>query len=859
MFDDADSSGAGGAHNGRVTRGRLRVLLGAAPGVGKTYAMLEEGARLASEGVDVVVALVETHGRRATAARIEGLEVIPRRKVNHRGVVLEEMDLDAVLARKPDVALVDELAHTNAPGLAHERRWEDVEDILAAGIDVITTMNVQHIESLADTVEQITGAAQRERVPDEAVRGADSIEVVDLAPAALRERLADGLVYPPERASAALANYFRLGNLTALRELALLWLADEVDSALAAYRKEHRIAGRWDARERVVVAVTGGPESATLLRRGSRIARRTAGGELIAVHVSSADGLASPTAKSLPGLEQLTRELGGSFIHVVGDSVADSLLDVARSVNATQIVIGVSRRGRLARLLGPPANGSSIVRRSGEIDVHIVNHAHAGAGARLPTGERAISRTRQLLGLALGVLGAAALTAVLAPMRSEDATAAVVLAFEILVVLSTLVGGLWPAVVVSLLSSLVIDYFFIEPVHTVTIAEPWHLLAVVLSVVSGLLVAFVVDRSAERARLARRRAAESDVLAGLGRSMLAAEDPLAAAVARTREAFSAQRVVLRRGESEVAADGDPTATPGGRVVRDALQLGDGAVLEILGPRLDGPDRRLLSAIADQIAGELRRMDLSEAAATVGPLEAADRVRRALLAAVGHDLRRPLAAASASLEGLEDPAITAPEDRAALLETARGAVASLTALVTDLLDVSRLQSGTSGAVLERTDADAALGAALDELALGPDQVGLDLDEALPPVAADPGFLQRVLVNLLANALQHGAQGASSGKPEVATCAVGDRVQIRVIDHGPGIGAGDADRIFEPFQRLGDSDNSAGLGLGLAVSRGLTEGMGGTLEPEPTPGGGLTMCVDLARWTEGPQRPEEGRDA
>ena len=273
-----------------MKRGKLRVLLGAAPGVGKTFEMLEEGRRLSAEGRDVVIGFVETHGRAATAEQAEGLELVRRAMVSYRGVELPELDVDAVVARNPDVALVDELAHTNAPGSAHDKRWQDVERVLDAGIDVITTVNVQHIESLNGVVEQITGVTQRETIPDGVVRGADQIELVDLAPQSLRDRLSGGLIYPPERVDAALSNYFRLGNLTALRELALLWLADEVDSALRSYRAEHGIDGNWPARERVVVALTGGEEGSTLLRRGARIAARSAGGQLLAVHVSGQDG-----------------------------------------------------------------------------------------------------------------------------------------------------------------------------------------------------------------------------------------------------------------------------------------------------------------------------------------------------------------------------------------------------------------------------------------------------------------------------------------------------------------------------------------------------------------------------------------
>ena len=334
-----------------AVRGRSRVLLGEAPGVGKTYAMLDEGKHLRAGGSDVVIAVVETHGRAATAAMTEGMEVVPRHYVECRGIELPEMDLDEVLARHPDVALVDELAHTNAPGSRNEKRWQDVEELLEAGIDVISTVNIQHIESLNDVVEQITGVPQRETVPDTVLRRASQVEVVDLAPQALRDRLSSGKVYPAERIDAALSNYFRLGNLTALRELALLWVADEVDHALADYRSEHGIDSRWEARERVVVALTGGREGETLLRRGARIAVRAGGGELLAVHVTTEDGLRSPHPGELARQRGLVDKLGGSFHQLVGDDIPDTLIEFAKSVNATQLVIGASRRGKLSRLL----------------------------------------------------------------------------------------------------------------------------------------------------------------------------------------------------------------------------------------------------------------------------------------------------------------------------------------------------------------------------------------------------------------------------------------------------------------------------------------------------------------------------
>src|SRR6478736_6552753 len=361
----------------RERRGRLRVFLGAAPGVGKTFEMLAEGRRLLDDGRDVVIAVVETHGRAATLAQTIGLPEVPRRTTEHRGIALTELDVDAVIARRPEIALVDELAHTNVPGSRHPKRWQDVEAIRDAGIDVVTTVNVQHIESLNAVVEKITGIAQQETIPDAVVRAADEIEVVDLAPQTLRDRLSAGLVYPAERIDAALSNYFRLGNLTALRELALLWLADEVDSALKLYRAEHGITGTWQARERVVVALTGGPEGETLIRRGARIAARSAGGEVLAVHISSQDGLRAATPGALAQQRLLVESLGGTYHQVIGDDVPRALVEFARSVNATQLVIGASRRGRLAALLTGAGIGATVVRESGDIDVHIVTHAAA--------------------------------------------------------------------------------------------------------------------------------------------------------------------------------------------------------------------------------------------------------------------------------------------------------------------------------------------------------------------------------------------------------------------------------------------------------------------------------------------------
>ncbi|SIR92111.1 DUF4118 domain-containing protein [Microbacterium sp. RURRCA19A] len=823
-----------------MKRGHLRVLLGAAPGVGKTYEMLEEGRRLAAEGRDVVIAIVETHGRAATAAQADGLEVVPRRVTAHRGVDLDEMDLDAVLSRHPQIALVDELAHTNAPGSANEKRWQDVEALLDAGIDVITTVNVQHIASLGDVVEKITGVVQRETVPDAVVRSADQIEVVDLAPQSLRDRLASGFVYPAERIDAALSNYFRLGNLTALRELALLWLADEVDSALQRYRVEQGIEGSWQARERVVVALTGGAEGETLLRRGARIAARSAGGELLAVHVSTQDGLRAEEPGALAVQRALVESLGGTYHQVVGDDVAAALVDFARSVNASQLVIGVSRRGRLGAALTGPGIGATVIRLSGDIDVHIVNHARAGGRFALPrlTGP-ALSAKRRILGFVTALAGGPLLSWLLIATGTDESITTDVLAYQLLVVVVALIGGIWPAVFAAVLSGLTLDFLFIQPLYTVTIADPIHAIALVLYVVIAMLVSVVVDQAARRARAARRAAAESEMLATVAGSVLRGESAVPALVTRAREAFGLAGVRL------VASDGSVLATDG-EPVRDGrlidVPVGDGrARLELHGRDLDATERRLLDVIVAQLAAALERTDLAETAAEAGVLAATDQVRSALLSAVSHDLRRPLAAAVAALGGLRAAGDhLSPDDRRELLETADESLATLSVLVTDLLDVSRVQAGVLAVSLAPVDSAGVVLAALDELGLGPDDVELALDPDLPLLRADPVLLQRVIVNVLSNAVRFTPSG---GRARVATSRLGGVAEIRVIDHGPGVAPERRGDMFAPFQRLGDTDNTVGLGLGLALSRGFAEGMGGTLTPEDTPGGGLTMVVSL----------------
>jgi two-component system sensor histidine kinase KdpD len=743
-----------------------------------------------------------------------------------------------VIRRHPDLALVDELAHTNAPGSPHLKRWEDVGALLDAGIDVISTVNIQHIESLNDVVQQITGVPQRETIPDSVLRKADQVELVDLAPQSLRDRLSQGLVYPAARVDAALSNYFRLGNLTALRELALLWLADEVDTALQAYRAEQGIKQSWEARERIVVALTGGPEGDTLLRRGARIAQRSGGGQLFAVHVTSPDGLVGPDAGVLEGQRALAVTLGGTFHQLVAEQVPSALVDFARSVNATQLVIGVSRRSRLQIFFGGAGTSSNVVRLSGDIDVHMVSHSEAGK-LRLPQVGGALSVRRRIIGLIVALTGLPLVTYLLSLFRSNDSLSSDVLTFQLFVVIVALIGGIWPALLSAVLAGFFLDFFFLPPLYLIRIGDPLHFLALVIFVIVGALVSLVVDQAARRARIATRASAEAEVLVAVAGGVLQGADALDALVSRLRESFGMSSVQLLQDDEIVAIAVEPDSASSDDE-RTSMPLGENARIELLGHRLEPSDRRILGAFVSQLESALVQRRLTTEAEDAKPLAEADRLRSALLAAVSHDLRRPLASATAAVSSLRSPDVKlGAADRAELLATADESLIALGTLVTDLLDATRLQAGVVGVALAPVAFDDVVSGALDELHLSPGEVTLDLNP-VPMVDADAALLQRAVVNLLSNAIRFSPDGSP---PALATSQFGDRVQLRVVDRGPGIPADRRDDAFVPFQRLGDVDNSVGVGLGLSLSKGFVEAMGGILEAEDTPGGGLTMVIEL----------------
>ncbi|MEU2155931.1 sensor histidine kinase KdpD [Streptomyces sp. NPDC019396] len=831
-----------------MARGKLRIYLGAAPGVGKTYAMLSEAHRRVERGTDSVVGFVEHHDRPRTEVMLHGLEQTPRREMAYRDTVFTEMDVDAVLRRRPAVALVDELAHTNVPGARNGKRWQDVEELLAAGIDVISTVNIQHLESLGDVVESITGVRQRETVPDEVVRRADQIELVDMSPQALRRRMAHGNIYQPDRIDASLSNYFRLGNLTALRELALLWVADRVDEYLQQYRGEHNIRTTWQARERIVVGLTGGPEGRTLIRRAARMAAKGSGSEILAVYVARSDGLTSASPKELAVQRTLVEDLGGTFHHVIGDDVPAALLDFARGVNATQIVLGSSRRKTWQYVFGPGV-GATVARESGpDLDVHIVTHEEAAKGRGLPVARGArLGRSRIIAGWFAGVLGPVLLALVLTRIQqggTELGLANDMLLFLALTVAAALIGGLLPALASAALGSLLLNYYFTRPLHLFTIADPRNIVAIVIFVAVAISVASVVDLAARRTHQAARLRAESEILSFLAGSVLRGETTLDALLERVRETFGMESVALleRTGDVEPwecagSVGPSPAARPDDADVD--MPVGDHMALALSGRVLPAADRRVLGAFAAQAAVVLDRQRLVDEAEEARKLAEGNKIRTSLLAAVSHDLRTPLAGIKAAVSSLRsDDVEWSDEDRAELLEGIETGADRLDHLVGNLLDMSRLQTGTVTPLIRTIDLDEVVPMAL--VGVPDSAVGLDIPETLPMVRVDKGLLERAVANIVENAVKY---SPDASPVLVSASALGDRVEVRVVDRGRGVPDEAKDRIFEPFQRYGDAPRGAGVGLGLAVARGFVESMGGTLTAEDTPGGGLTMVLTL----------------
>lgn len=849
-----------------MARGILRVFLGAAPGVGKTYSMLEEAHAQKAAGLDVVAGIVLDHGRVHTRAQLVGLEVLPPQRLLYKGSEFFELDVPAMIARRPSIALIDEYAHSNVAGAGNDYRWQDVEAILAAGIDVYTTLNVQHLASLGNVVETITGTKPQESVPDQQVRSADQIELVDIPPELLRQRLSAGNVYASSKIDAALANYFRLGNLRALRELALLWLADRVEEGLTKYRESQGIETAWPTRERIVVGLSGGEEGEILLRRAARILSRVSGGELLAVHVPKNDGVVAQVPLDLEKQRQLVTDLGGSYHSVSGEDPARAMLEFARSVGATQLVIGSSRHKPILGAFAKSGVGAQVVRGAGDIDVHMVPHPLQGKNA---------TRTlRAQLGawqVGIGFVMAIALPVLVQLLTGHLSLQSTMLVQFAGTIAVALVGGLWPAILAAVFSSLLLNFFSAPPIETLSISDPENLLALAVFLLVAAAVALAVDKSARRSREAARAGAQAATLSELARGMLASEDTVHTFLEQVKEHFAVEAVTLFRRESsqEQATTGAKTRTgmgnPGWVIAAkvgqgwpetpanaDTVQeLAGHWVLGLSGRILPTNERAVLAAFAAHLMALEQRDELTQSQIENRQLSQDNKIRTSVLRAVSHDLRTPLAGIKLAVSSLRQPGITfAPAEEAELLATIEDYTDRMDTLVGNLLDMSRLSADVVQAVIGPVSWQSVIDGALR--GVDSDKVRNEVSANLPAVEADPGLLERVIANIVENALKYAPESeitllASPGGTGSVRVNGHPASELRIVDHGKGVAADHVLSMFTPFQRLDDvsygTKEGTGVGLGLAVAKGFTELMGGELAAEQTPGGGLTMIIRM----------------
>jgi len=834
-----------------MARGKFRVYLGAAPGVGKTFAMLDEGWRRKTRGTDVVIGLVVTHGRAKTQAQIRDLEVVPPRRIAYRGTTWEEMDVDAILARHPSVVLVDELAHTNVPGCGNEKRWQDIEELLVAGIEVISTVNIQHLESLNDVVSQITGVVQRETVPDVAVRRADQIELVDMSPEALRRRMAHGNIYPAEKVDAALGYYFRVGNLAALRELALLWVADRVEDSLQTYLDTHGITGPWETRERVLVTITGAAGGDHLIRRAARMARRTQS-DLLGIHIVGDEGYAKSPSPLLARHRAVLEELGGSYHKVAGSDVAATLVGFAAAHHVTQLVLGSSRRSRWAEWTrGSVVN--AVLREAKDIDVHVISTEDESNGPapqprRLPIGSSHSGR-RVVMGF---IVGAVAL-GVLVPLTAHGSalrpqhpgpitSAAGLLIYLGVVVVVAAIGGVIPACVSAIVAAGAVDWYLIPPYGSFAIAHGTDTGYLAAFLISAAVVSVVVEQGARRRVEVLRSRDEADAVRALA-DRLVQPNPPQAVLEEIRSVLRVNSVTLFRPSGPdwlvESGSGEPMATRPDE--GENFPLRDGHLLCLRGRALRPDDHRLLRAFVSYLEAVIATHQLKSQAAVAEGLSQANELRTALLEAVSHDLRTPLASIRALTTGWLAPDVHLPDAETHDSMLAIDAEAQrLTNLVDNLLDMSRLQTGALSLIWRPVGLDEVVPAALASLSQDCRSVVVDVAETLPRVNVDAALLERAIANLVDNAVRH----SPADRPvRVEAGSVAHRVDLRVVDRGPGIPVAQRDAIFQPFQRLGDTGADSGVGLGLAVARGFVEAVGGEISVEDTPGGGLTMVISL----------------
>lgn len=849
------------------TRGRLKLFFGAAPGVGKTFTMLEAARLRRADGTDVVVGVVETHGRAETARMAEGLEVLPRRQIDYHGATLPEFDLDAALARHPALVLVDELAHTNAPGSRHEKRWQDVEELLDAGIDVYTTLNVQHVESLNDVVAQITGITVRETVPDQVVEAADEIELVDVSPDVLIQRLKEGHVYVPEQATRALDQFFRKGNLIALRELALRKTASRVDRELQGYMRQQGIRETWPANERIVVCIGPSSGSARAIRAARRMAERVeADWVAVAVDPSSGQRFSEEDRDAITEHLRLAESLGGRTVMLVGASVADEILAYARANNVTRLVVGKPAGRRWWRRLLRGSLVDALVRGSGAVDVYVIagdDEAEAARAAPLP--RRPAPPPTEYLRAAAVVAIATVVGLVLRGLLSTTDQAMLYIAAV------AYVGSRSrqrPALVASIFAIAAFDFCFVPPFFTFAVSDANYVLTFVMMLGVAAIVSRLTGRIREQAEGSREREQRSAALYGLSRELASAREPAEVTAAAERHIASAfgagvsfllpdasgrlaaedgvARWVFEHGQ--LAGLGTQTLPASPALYLPLVASGDTLGVARVVPRdaLDVEDpvrRQLLETFVGQAAVSLERALLVARNQETRLEMEAERLRTSLLSSLSHDLRTPLGgiegAASSLLERGE---ALSPSGRRELARTVLEESRRMTRLVANLLDMIRVESGALAVQKEWQPLEEVVGVALIRLdeRLAGRPVAVSLPGDLPLVPIDGILIEQVLINLLENALKH----APGDSPiEIAATAAPGSVVVSVADHGPGIPPGEEERIFEKFHRSRGAGSTPGVGLGLTICRGIIMAHGGRIWAENRAEGGAIFRFTL----------------
>jgi len=853
-------------------RGRLKIFLGAAPGVGKTYELLATAQARRREGVDVVIGVVETHGRAETEALIEGLESIPRQRIEYKGRELEEMDLDALLARRPALALIDELAHSNVPGSRNPKRYLDVEELLAAGIDVYSTLNIQHIESLNDVVARITRIRVRETVPDYVLDQADDVEIVDITPDDLLQRLRDGKVYVPQTAARALDHYFSPGNLTALRELALRSTAQRVDAQLLDHMQEHAIPGPWAAGERVLVCVTRGGSGAALVRYGRRIAARLRA-PWVALHVETARTLRlSETERDhIAETLRLAETLGAQAVTIPGRDVADDILVYAREHNFTHVVVGNAATSRWWLM---PTVTQRLVARARDLPVHVLGQERDAAEAEdaPPPPDRPAKPVQWApYGVSAALVGAAVLLGM--ALREVLQAASISLAFLTAVLAAAAAFGLWPSLFACLLSVLAYNFFFLPPLYTFTIADPENVVTLVFFLITAVVASNLAAAVRAQAVTARLRARTTDDLYQFSRKLAAIgtlDDLLWAAVYQVAAMLKVRVVLLLPNDDSIAVragyppedtleEADLAAArwawqhnrpagrgsdtlPGGRLLFLPLGTGRGPVAvmgiesgdhESLGPGpiLSPDQRRLLDALGDQTAVSIERITLAEDVDRARLMAETERLRSALLTSISHDLRTPLASilgAASSLESYDDLLDTGAKRE--LLRTIQEEAERLGRFVANLLDMTRLEAGALRPKQEAADLGELVGSALARAGkvLVAHRVEVDLAPDLPLPELDVVLFEQALFNVLDNAAKYAPHGSLVTVRAWAEPAAGE-VRLQVMDEGPGLPEAALPHLFDKFYRVEAADRQRpGTGLGLAIARGFVEAMGGHVD-------------------------------